>query len=134
ERERAQRVAAATGHELRAVDGGPEVLRALPMLTAAAGMPVGDPSALAVHAVARAAADDGHRVLLSGEGGDDLFLGYRRDRAARYLPRRPWPIPSVGHADGAWARIARALRADPPFDAMLEVTSPAFRAAVLATP
>jgi len=44
-------------------------------------LPLGDPSILAVHALARAAARDGTRVLLSGEGADELFLGYRRYRA-----------------------------------------------------
>lgn len=68
----------------RPVDGGPEVLLALPRLTALAGLPLGDPSVLAVHALAQAAARDGVRVLLGGEGGDELWFGYRRHALARW--------------------------------------------------
>src|SRR5262249_48184824 len=75
ERAAAAAVAAHTGLLLRPVDGGPEVLDALPRLTAHWGLPLGDPSVLALHALADAAAADGVRVLLSGEGSDEAPLG-----------------------------------------------------------
>lgn len=133
EREAARAMAHDAGLDLRPVDVGPEVLDALPQLTAFAGQPLGDPSLLAVHAVARAAANDGIRILLSGEGADELFLGYRRYRALAHLPRWPWlrsllPRWSMGYP----ARWLRAAAAADPITALLAVTPPAFAAAVLA--
>lgn len=78
ERQRAEAVARQLQLELRPVDGGPEILRALPDLTAATAQVLGDPSVLAVHALCRAAAADGVKVMLSGEGADETFAGYRR--------------------------------------------------------
>lgn len=133
ERRSAAAVARHCGLELRPVDGGAEVLEALPALTRWHGLPLGDPSVLALHALARAAARDGVRVLLSGEGADELLLGYARHRAARLLPRRglaglPAPRWSMARA----ARAARALGARDPYAELLAVTPPAFRATVLA--
>ncbi|HLU38053.1 MAG TPA: asparagine synthase-related protein, partial [Planctomycetota bacterium] len=75
ERAVAAAVAGALGMRLVEVDGGPELLDDLMLLTRAHGLPLGDPSVLAAHAVAKAAANEGVRVLLSGEGGDELFFG-----------------------------------------------------------
>ncbi len=132
ERQMAQLVAEHCGLHLHAVDGGPQVLDALPTLTAAAGMPLGDPSILAVHAVALHAAATGVRVLLGGEGADELFGGYRRYRALQHLPHLPWlrrlaPMWSHGYA-GRWLRAVTA--ADPAI-ALLAVTPPAFARTVL---
>ena len=133
EREAATAVAARAGLPLRAVDVGPEVLAPLATLTAHAGVPLGDPSVLAVHAVARAAAADGVRVLLGGEGADELFLGYRRYQALAHLPRARWlrrlaPRWSMRYA----ARWLRAATAKDPVTALLAVTPPAFADLVLA--
>jgi asparagine synthase (glutamine-hydrolysing) len=132
ERELAALVAAHCGLSLRAVDAGPEVLDALPRLTAVHGLPLGDPSVLAVHALARAAAADGVRVLLSGEGADEALLGYDRHRALVRLPRRRLRLPLLPR----WsmrrpARLLRALAATDPYAELLAVTPPAFRAEVL---
>lgn len=136
ERARAAEVAARTGLELRPVDAGPEILRLLPELSGHVGMPLGDPSVLAVHALARAAAQDGVRVLLSGEGADDLWLGYRRHRAAAWLPARGFrfvPAPQLATSNGA--RFLRALGAADPYAELLAVAPPEFlRAAVRLPP
>ncbi len=134
ERAMAQRVAVHCGHELAHVDGGPGVLDALAALTAMWGLPLGDPSVLAAHAVANAAARDGVRVLLSGEGADELLFGYARHRAIARMPSMRVPLPR----SGSWsmrrlARTLRALAARHPYEALLEVTPPAFRAEVLGT-
>jgi asparagine synthase (glutamine-hydrolysing) len=133
ERNAATAVAARAQLPLRQVDVGPEVCDALPFLTACAGLPLGDPSILAVHALARAAAADGIRVLLSGEGADELLLGYRRYRALARLPRltklrRLAPSWSMRHS----ARLIRAMTAPDPATALLAVTPPAFGECVLA--
>jgi asparagine synthase (glutamine-hydrolysing) len=133
EREAARVVAASCGLRFRPVDAGPEVLQALPRLTQLAGQPLGDPSILAVHATARAAAADGIRILLGGEGADELFLGYRRYRALAFLPRLPWLRPFAPRwAMSYAARCVRALVAADPAAALLAVTPPAFGETVLA--
>ncbi len=132
ERQRARAVAQRFGLKLVEVDGGAAVLDVLPGLIHAHGLPLGDPSVLAVHALARRAALDGIRVLLSGEGADDLLLGYPRHQAARWLPRRGLtflPRPRFGMR--AMQRLLRAWTAREPFDALMEATSPGFRAEVL---
>src|SRR5690606_36612953 len=132
ERLRAAAVARHLGLPFVPVDFDASALRVLPALTAAAGTPLGDPSIVALHAVAKRAAGDGLRVLLSGEGADELLLGYARHRAARWLPRRGpgWRIaPRL--ATGRLARAWRALAARDGYDALLEVAPPGFRDAVL---
>ncbi|MBK8976927.1 MAG: asparagine synthetase B [Planctomycetes bacterium] len=134
ERLRAQDVAQRFGLKLVAVDGGPELLRALPELTRLVGLPLGDPSLLAAFALARGARADGVRVLLSGEGADDLLLGYPRHRAARWLPARGLDSATLrgGLSMSRRARWRRAWFARRPYDALLEIGPPAFRAQVLA--
>lgn len=133
ERGAAVAVAMRAGLPLRPIDVGPELAHELPVLTALAGQPLGDPSVLALFAVARAAAADGVRVLLGGEGADELLLGYRRYQALAHLPRLPWlrlPMPrwSMRYA----ARWLRAVTAPAPELALLAVTPPAFADLVLA--
>ncbi len=135
ERDLAHAVAERFGLPLRPVDGGLEVMDALPRLTALAGLPLGDPSVLAVHAVARAAAADGIRVLLGGDGADELFLGYRRYRALAWLPRLPWLRALRPHWSMRYpARWWRAVVASDAATALLAVTPPAFGVEVLAAP
>lgn len=133
EREAAEAVALAARLPLRSVDGGPEILETLPRLTELAGQPLGDPSILAVHAVARTAAQDGVRIMLGGEGADELLLGYRRYRALARMPRlralRPFGSRWSMHKA---ARYWRATIAANPIRALLAVTPPAFASQVLA--
>ncbi len=133
ERQVAHEVAAHCELPFHPVDGGPEVLEALPRLTELAGLPLGDPSILAVHATARAAAAQGVRVLLSGEGADELFLGYRRYRALASLPRLPIPAALLPQWSMHYlARWWRAAAASNPARTLLEVTPPGFRRTILA--
>jgi asparagine synthase (glutamine-hydrolysing) len=133
-----RRLAAAVAAHCRlpfvAVDGGPEVLDALPLLTAGHGLPLGDPSVLAVHALAQAAARDGVRVLLSGEGADELLLGYRRHHAMTFLRRRrsvpAWLLPRWSMRTSA--RLLRAAAAADAYGELLAASPPGFAAAVLA--
>ncbi len=132
ERRAAQVVARHLNLTLRPVESGPALLRTLPALTAATGWPLGDPSVLAAHSVACAAAADGVRVMVSGEGADDLLLGYARHRAAAHLPRRGFQgFPSPGLSTRRSARLWRALTSRTPYDRLLEVSPPAFRKAAL---
>jgi len=61
-------------------------------------VPTANPTWIAVSAIARAAHEDGIKVLLSGDGGDELFAGY--DRWMTYLRFH----------DRVWARIPSSAR------------------------
>lgn len=136
ERERARVVARRHGHRLHEVEGDASLLDALPRLTRTWGFPLGDPSVLALHAVARRAADVGVRVLLSGEGADEGFVGYERHRAAALLARwrhvlrlaRPL-VPAW--STGRFTRLVRAACSVDPYGSLLQVVPPAFLDLVL---
>ncbi|MAE77972.1 MAG: hypothetical protein CMJ85_14005 [Planctomycetes bacterium] len=104
-------------HDRRSVDHS--LLDELPDLVRHAGVPLGDPSLLAVVALARQARQRGIGIVLSGEGGDELFLGYRRQRAIGWarlardiLP--PMVVNGCARATGrrALPRLARAVDGD----------------------
>lgn len=79
----------------------PDVADELPTVAAATDEPLGDSSALPTYLVSRLAA--GHvKVVLSGEGGDELFGGYQTYVADRLAGR-------VGRAAHALEPLARAL-------------------------
>ena len=132
ERGWAYEIAKATETELKTVEAGVEILDDLSDLTRMTGLPQGDPSVFAALALARRARADGIKVLLSGEGADDLWLGYDRHRAAVRLPGRGWRrLPGPRLAMGRMARLIRALAANRPYDSLLEVVPPGFLEEVL---
>lgn len=81
--------------------------------------PQADPAPLYVAAIAEAARADGVKVLLSGAGGDDIFTGYRRHRAAALRARGgarfgqlldALPVAGVGIIGRVWERRIDKLR------------------------
>lgn len=48
--------------------------------------PISNPSNYLIDKICNQAKINGHKVLLSGHGGDEIFAGYRRHLLARYLP------------------------------------------------
>lgn len=62
----------------------PDIRDLLPRVVRAYDEPFADPSALPTYAVAEAAGQT-IKVVLNGEGADELFAGYRRAVAARYV-------------------------------------------------
>lgn len=74
---------------------------------AALDYPTANPTSIAVTFVARAARQDGLKVLLSGDGGDELFGGYRRWMKYLRFHDQVWrntPLPlrrTVGRAAAA---------------------------------
>ena len=78
-----------------------EAWKNLPAIVAAMDDPVADYAIIPTWLLARRAAADGLRVVLSGEGGDEIFGGYGRYRRAM----RPWwlggrPMRRGGRFDG----------------------------------
>src|SRR5260370_23727531 len=87
ERDRARAVAAAVGAEHVEVEFGEvDFWRLLPEIVAAVDAPTADYAILPTYKLARTARESGLKVILSGEGGDELFAGYGRYRALT----RPW--------------------------------------------
>jgi asparagine synthase (glutamine-hydrolysing) len=72
----------ATEHQT--IELSPDLDDLLPRVVRAYDEPFADPSAIPTYAVARAASRE-LKVVLNGEGADELFAGYRRAIAARYL-------------------------------------------------
>jgi asparagine synthase (glutamine-hydrolysing) len=109
ERAQAARVAAALGarHETLEVTEA-MVWRHLPEIVACLDDPVADYAAIPTWFLARRARQD-VKVVLTGEGGDELFAGYGRYRSAM----RPWWMGGrVMHARGNFDRVD-VLRARP---------------------
>ena len=75
-----------TDHEEIVLDF--DVRRDLPDIAAAYGQPYGDSSAIPSFYVAKAARSH-VKVVLNGDGGDELFGGYRRHIAARLYDKLP---------------------------------------------
>jgi asparagine synthase (glutamine-hydrolysing) len=79
--------------------------RHLPQIVAAMDDPVADYAIIPTWFLARHAAGS-VKVVLSGEGGDEMFAGYGRYRAAM----RPWPFGRPMRAKGAFDQLG-VLRA-----------------------
>lgn len=68
----------------------------LPAIVAGMDDPVADYATIPTWLLAKAARDQGFKVVLSGEGGDEIFAGYGRYRAAL----RPWPFKKAMRSRG----------------------------------
>lgn len=87
ERGQAHAVAKAVGAEHVMVEFGEvDFWRLMPEIVAAVDDPTADYAILPTYKLARVAREHGIKVILSGEGGDELFAGYGRYRAVM----RPW--------------------------------------------
>jgi len=59
----------------------PDILTELPHIVRALDEPIGDPAAINTYLICKAAKQKGVKVLLSGMGADEIYLGYRRQKA-----------------------------------------------------
>jgi asparagine synthase (glutamine-hydrolysing) len=60
----------------------PDIVKELPKMVYSLDEPIGDPAAINTYLICKAAREKGVKVLLSGMGADELFFGYRRQKAA----------------------------------------------------
>jgi asparagine synthase (glutamine-hydrolysing) len=88
-----------------------DMLDSLDTMLATTGEPFGDAAALPLLFLARRAAQD-LKVVLTGEGADELFGGYGRYRISRALPRHHLPI--LGDVSAHLADVIYQHRSDRP--------------------
>ncbi len=89
ERQHARAVATAAGADHMEIDfGADDFMALLPEIAAALDDPTADYAVLPTYKLAARARAEGLKVVLSGEGGDELFAGYARYRHAA----RTWPF------------------------------------------
>lgn len=106
----ARAVARHCGAELTELDVSVDDLSSVDTLVAKLEEPQADPAALFTFLLSERARADGHKVMLSGAGGDELFGGYRRHLSARALPLWMWlPAEARGRIAG-WASRLSAER------------------------
>ncbi len=59
----------------------PDILKEFPKIVRALDEPIGDPAAINTYLICKAANKKGVKVLLSGMGADEIYFGYRRQKA-----------------------------------------------------
>ena len=84
----------------------PDLETLVPRVVRAYDEPFADPSALPTFAVAEAAAQE-VRVVLNGEGADELFAGYRRSQAAWRMQKMSAKLSWI--PDGLTSQLHRLL-------------------------
>jgi len=83
----ARKVAAQYGVKLHEIEISPDIVDLLPKIVDALDEPIGDPAAINTLLMCQAARDRGVKVILSGMGADELFGGYRKQRACLMASR-----------------------------------------------
>jgi asparagine synthase (glutamine-hydrolysing) len=93
--EYAREAARRFGSDHREFEVTANAVEVLPLLVERFGEPFGDASAVPTYYVSRETSKH-VKVALSGDGGDELFLGYRRYEAiARMASLKRWPAPML---------------------------------------
>lgn len=77
----AYRLAKEMGFDYNAIVVKPDIVDLLPKMVYHLDEPIGDPAALNTFLICDAAKKAGVKVLLSGMGADEMFFGYRRQKA-----------------------------------------------------
>jgi asparagine synthase (glutamine-hydrolysing) len=110
------------GVTLREIELQPKVADLWPKLIWHLDEPIADPAAIASYLVCQLARSTGTKVLLSGQGGDELFCGYPRYwvmSRSRWLRAAPQPLREAiaiaahslpGAQTGALGAFSRRLR------------------------
>jgi len=77
----AAKVAQKFGFDHNEVEISPDIASDLPHLVYHLDEPLGDPAAINTYLICKEARKNGSKVVLSGMGADELFFGYRRQKA-----------------------------------------------------
>lgn len=64
-----------------------DIVKDLPRIVHTLDEPIGDPAAINTYLICKAAREKGVKVLLSGMGADEIFFGYRRQKATLFALR-----------------------------------------------
>ncbi len=91
----ARATAEAFGLTLVDVRASSDFLADLPSVVRCLEDGISDPAALASYVLARHAREDGVPVVLTGQGADELFSGYRRSVVEQFIAPLPGPVRSV---------------------------------------
>jgi asparagine synthase (glutamine-hydrolysing) len=90
----ARSLAALLGLDFEEIEIAPQVASLLPSLIRHMDEPLADPAIISCHLISQLARRNGTKVLLSGQGADELFGGYPRYAALRSLRWVDWvPVP-----------------------------------------
>ena len=93
----ARKVAARFGVKLHEIEISPDIVDLLPRMVDMLDEPIGDPAAINTLLMCQAARDRGVKVILSGMGADELFGGYRKQRAC-LMASRYGRLPAAARA------------------------------------
>ena len=103
----ARHAAAHLGIDLREITVGPDIFSNIERTLYHLDEPHSSPATINALIISECAQKDGTKVLLSGDGGDDFFAGYRRHLALRFRSiMLSWP-GVFRRAFTSWARSAR---------------------------
>lgn len=69
------------GFDHHVIKISPDIIKDLPHMVKCLDEPIGDPAAINTYLICKAAKERGVKVLLSGMGADEIFFGYRRQKA-----------------------------------------------------
>jgi asparagine synthase (glutamine-hydrolysing) len=78
-----------------------DIVNDLPSIVHMLDEPIGDPAAINTYLICKAAREKGVKVLLSGMGADEIFFGYRRQKATLHTVGFQ-KIPSVIRKSFSW--------------------------------
>jgi asparagine synthase (glutamine-hydrolysing) len=123
----ARNVARGLGLRLQEIEIKPEVASLWPRLIHHLDEPIADPAAISCYLISKLARENRTTVLLSGQGGDELFCGYPRYRAMhatqwmnriprpfrRFLSASAWLLPGSreGRLGTSMRRVRRVMSA-----------------------
>lgn len=81
--------------ELRVIKADPNFIALLPNLIPFMEDGISDPAAINTYLIAKAAREDGVKVMLNGQGADEYLCGYRRYRAEYMIEKMPSSVKSL---------------------------------------
>jgi asparagine synthase (glutamine-hydrolysing) len=81
-----------------------DIVNELPRMVYTLDEPIGDPAAINTYLICKAAKEKGVKVILSGMGADEIFFGYRRQKAVLIASHYKKLPKSIRHFIGAIAK------------------------------